>query len=213
MNNIKNNLNNGMNDNLKNNINNNNNNLMDYNVINEKINNGLNINNLNNDLNNKEKNGINVIYHDENIKYSGMDIVNDCLRIQKQTKSTLIFSGDLVNLEMLLKTFIQKNIKSKFILIVNGSSADKAINFIKNNNYLSFFINCCIYIANLKKYSNIKEKHSDFIKDICIDCESIINHINTTFQKLNENNEKIFINNIINWNSYKYEYISLHKEL
>ena len=114
---------------------------------------------------------------------------------------------------MLLKSFIQKNIKSKFFLIVNGSSADKTINFIKNNNYLSFFINCCIYTANLKKYSSIKEKYSDFIKDICIDCGSIINYINTTFQKLNEKSEQILINNIINWNSYKNEYIALHKEL
>ena len=214
-NNLSNNFKNNINNNFINNINNNNisNNLMGNNIINNQINNNININ-LNNILNiNKKKNGINIIYHDENIKFQGMDIVNDCQRIQKQTKSTLILSNDLINLEMLLKTLIKQNIKSKFILLINGSSADKTISFIKNNNYSSFFINCCIYTSNLQKYSSIKEKHSDFIKEICIDCESIINFINKAFQQLKEYNEQIFINNIINWNSYRYEYINLHKEL
>ena len=110
-----------------------------------------------------------------------------------------------------MKNLIESKTESKFILIVNGSSADNTVTLIKKNNYQSLFINACIYTANLNKYEAIKQKHSDFIGTICIDCQNIIIFINTNFQKIKST--KYYINSIINYYSYTNEYFSLHKTI
>ena len=186
----------------------NNNNVANKQDINQ-INNNINNNNIND---NKGINGVNVLYLDENIKYGSSEIINDCKRIQIQTQGSVILINDLINFDFTLKNLIKSKTKSKFILIVNGSSADNAVNLIKKNNYTSLFISGIIYTGNLNKYEKIKEKHSDIIGTICIDCESIINFINNAFQKTKC--EKYNINNsLINYYLYKTEYFPLHKEI
>ena len=203
-----------------NNINNNNiNNIPppiqnDHQLMNKNI---VNINAIDNyvdnNLNNNELNSINILYHDENIKYEGMDIINDCLKIQNDTKGSLILCNDLINLDLILKNFVNKKIKSKFVLIANGSSSENVIKFIKKNNYKSLFIGACIYTANLNKYSKIKENNKDFIDIICIDPDSLIIFIKNCFEKIKVENERFYINLLINFYTYKTEYNALHREL
>ena len=195
----------------ENNINLNDNNNDIINNIND-INNKNYLNNMNNNKINDNR-AINVIYYDENIKFPGMEIINDCYFIQVNIKSPLILVNEIENLYLLFKYLIKKNCKSKFVLVVNGSSADKVINYIKSNNFNSFFINACIYTSNLNKYESIQKKHSDFIGKICIDTNSLVNFIKDNFLKINVYNEKFNINTLININSYKSEYIYLHKEI
>ena len=158
---------------------------------------------------------INIIYHDENLKYEGMDIIKDSQVIQSQTKGSLILTNNLPNLNILLKKFVENNIKSKFILIVNGSSADHTINFIKNTQYKTLFISSIIYTANLNKYSQIKDKYSDFIDIICIDPMSIVKFIKQKFSDYNSKNEnELFnINQIINIYSLNIQYFPLYEEI
>lgn len=175
------------------------------------IKNQENVNQMNNNniYNNKEIKGINIIYLDENLKYGSKEIISDCQRIQNQTKGTLILVNDLINFCLLLKNLTESKTTCKFILIVNGSSADNAVTLVKKKNYQSLFINACIYTGNLNKYEKIKNKHSDLIGTICIDCQNIIMFINANFQKINT--EKYYINSIINFYTYKNEYCALHK--
>jgi hypothetical protein len=184
------------------------------------VNNGIN-NNIKNSLNfnnnyNKDKNEtstINIIYHDENIKYDGMSIINDCQMIQYQTKFPLILTNDIINLNLLLKNLMKNKTKSKFILIVNGASAEKTINFIKMYNYRSLFVNACIYTGNINKYLKVKYNNQDFIENIYCDCYAIINFINICFQNLKIYSERFYINQIINDLLYRKEFSILHKEL
>ena len=202
------------------NINNNDNNkypLNNENDINNQINNSLNninINNIDNNIDNNKKDiPINIIYHDENMKFQGLDIVLDCQKIQQEIKASLILTNDLLNLDILINYLIKINSKSKFFLIINGSSADNTLNFIKKNKYLYLFISGCIYTSSLDKYSTIQKMHSDIIEKICIDRFSIINFIKSNVEKYKEHNEKLKIDLIMNWFSYKKEYFYLHREL
>ena len=172
-----------------------------------------NVENKNNNIVVNKDSSINIIYHDENIQYDGMDIINDCIRLQKETNGSVILCNDVVNLEIILKNFLKNNIKSKFVLIINGSSAEKVIQFIKKNNYISLFIGASIYTANLNKYSKIKEKNADFIQKICIDSQSLIIFIKECFEKIKVENEKFYIDTLINSFKYKDCYSELHKEL
>ena len=156
---------------------------------------------------------INVIYHDENIKFDGMDIINDCNHLQKETNGSIILCNDVVNLEIILNNCLKNNIKSKFVLIINGSSAENVIHFIKKNNYTSLFIGASIYTAKLNKYSKIKDKYPDFIQKICIDCQSLAIFIKECFEKIKVENEKFYIDTLINSIKYKECYFALHKEL
>ena len=164
-------------------------------------------------INNNFKNAINIIYHDENLKYDGMEIIKDSQFIEKETKGSLILSNDLENLDVLLKKFIKDKITNKFILIVNGGSAEKIFDFITNKNYKSLFINGIIYTSNLEKYKKIKEKHSDFFKIICVVPQDIVKFIKKTFEKIKDYNENYYINSIINLTRYKDVFHSLHEEL
>ena len=240
-NNYINNQNNNL-DKIDNNINNNNNN-NNNNNINININNKLNLeynfetpmgnkNKINNVLNKKEDNkdainnnqinlvkkeegnSINVIYLDDNLKFNSKDIIEDCYKIQKKTKCSLILLNDLNNLTLLFKHLLKNNTKNKFIFIVNGGKSEESVNFIKKNKeYRSLFIGACIYTTNLEKYSKIKNKNSDFVYDVCIDLKSIIEFIQKTAQNSNFENPKYNINSIINLFTYKDEYFQLHKEL
>lgn len=157
---------------------------------------------------------INVIYHDENIKFEKTDICKDCFMLRKELKCTIILTNDLNNLDLLIKYILKTNTNSKFALIVNGSSAEETIAFIKkNNNYKSLFINSCIYTSSKDKYSKVKENNSDFVESICIDLKQVINFINNTFQNYKEKNEKFPINTLINFNNYNNEYFPLHKQI
>ena len=103
-----------------------------------------------------------------------MDIINDCQTIQYQTKFPLILTNDIINLNLLLKNLIKNKTKSKFILIVNGASAEKTINFIKMNSYRSLFTTACIYTGNINKYLKVKYNYQDFVENIYCDCYAII---------------------------------------
>ena len=161
----------------------------------------------------KEINAINIIYHDENLKFDGKQIILDSQYIQKDTKGSLILTNKLENLDILLKKLIKDQITSKFFLIVNGSSAEKTFDFINNKNYKSLFINGIIYTSNLKKYKDIKEKHPDFFKIICVERKKIVKFIEKIVKKIKLNNANYYINPIINNFRYKEIYYPLHKEL
>jgi hypothetical protein len=142
-----------------------------------------------------------------------MEIIYDSQFIEKETKGTLILSNDLENLDLLLKKFKKDQTTCKFILIVNGGSSEKTFDFITNKNYNSLFINGIIYTGNLEKYKNIKEKHPDFFKIICVDSNNIVQFIKEIFEKIKDYNENYYTNPIINFATYKDKFYSLHKEL
>ena len=156
------------------------------------------------------KNDINVIYHDENIKFDGLDIINDCLTIQSNINSSIILTNDLFNLDLFLKIIYIYFNKAKFILIVNGGSSEKTIKFIKENYYQSQFLTACIYTQNLKKYSKIKEENSDFVEMICTDSSDIIKFIKKNDKLKNGLFEK---DPIINIHLYQDLFFPLHKRL
>ena len=88
---------------------------------------------------------INIIYVDENFKDFHKEIIEDCQKIIKGTKGTLILIKNLDLLKFFLKYISRSNPKSKFALIINGSSSKKVINYIKSSNYINFFVRACIY--------------------------------------------------------------------
>ena len=106
----------------------------------------------------KENNkNINIIYYDENVNKPGMDIINDCCNLTMDTNGSIILVNDMNNLDLLLK-YLQKYYPLiKFFFIINGRNSNEVINFIKKNNYISLFINACIYTHDIKKYSSIKK--------------------------------------------------------
>ena len=160
-----------------------------------------------------ETNEINIIYYDANIKYQGKGIIDDCYKLMLDTNASIILVNDLPNLDLLFKN-LQKNYpKSKFFFIVNGSSANNVINFIKTNNYNSLIINACIYTNALKKYASVKRDNPDFIGEICTKIDKISEFVKNEFKKGNIHNVKMYINSIINLKSYKNQYFPLHKEL
>ena len=120
------------------------------------------------DNNNNETKGINIIYYDANVKYQGKGIMDDCYKLIVDTNGSIILVNDLPNLDLLFKN-LQKNYpKCKFFFIVNGSSANNVIKFIKKNNYNSLIINACIYTNDLKKYASIQTDNPYFIGEIII---------------------------------------------
>ena len=184
--------------------------------INEINNNEINLikNGENNKIKNEEINSINVIYLDDNLKYNSKGIIDDCYKIQKKTKCSLILLNDLNNLALLFLHLLKNNTKSKFIFIVNGGKSEDSVKFIKKNkDYKSLFIGACIYTTNLEKYSKIKTKNSDFVYDICTDLKSVIEFIQKTAQNSKIENIKYNINSIINLYTYKDDYVKLHKKL
>jgi len=238
---INNNLNNSNPNNNNNNLNNNN--LNNNNLNNNNLNNN-NLNNKDNNINNKiilEKNfetpmgnknkdainnnqinpvkneevdPINVIYLDDNLKFSTNGIIDDCCKIQKKTKCSLILLNDLNNLTLLFLHLLKNKTKSKFIFIVNGGKSEESVNFIKKNKeYKSLFIGACIYTTNLAKYSKIKNKNSDFVLDICTDVKSVIEFIEKTATNSKIENQKYYINSIINLYTYKDDYFKFHKDI
>ena len=153
---------------------------------------------------------INIIYVDENFKNYHKEIINDCQTIINGTKGTLILIKNLDLLKFFLKYISRSNPKSKFALIINGSSSKKIINYIKSSNYINFFIRACIYCNSEDKYKDIKEANKDFVGDISTDVKSIIAFMKYYFDTLS-NIELLNCNIIMNLYSYNYDYFNLHQ--
>ena len=193
--------------------------------INNDINNDINNNkiqkiyetpmgNKNNVIQYEEINPINVIYLDDNLKFESHGIIDDCYKIQKQTNCSLILLNDLNNLNLLFQHLLKNNTKSKFIFIVNGGKSEDSVNLIKKNkDYKSLFVGACIYTTTLEKYSKVKQKNSDFVNDICTDVKSVIAFIKKISINSKIDNQKYYINSIINLKTYNDSYSKLHKEL
>ena len=159
-------------------------------------------------------NVINVIYLDDNLKFGSKEIITDCLKIQKKTNCSLILVNDLNNLTLLFEYLLKNKTKSKFIFVVNGGMSKDSVKLIKSkNDYQSLFIGGCIYTMNLEKYSKVKQENSDFIFDICINLSSVIEFIKKTAENSKIENQKYYINSLINLYTYKDNYFKLHKEL
>ena len=158
----------------------------------------------------------NIIYHDGNFNKDEKvnNILRDSRNIQKKANASLILTKNLDELKLVLQ-FMEKNkSKSKFILIVNGWSAQEIVYFIKNNNYRNYFISCCIYTSKKQNYMEIKNNNSDFIEKICLSMTNIFDFIKSSlFNNSYIYNEKLNINTLINYDSYKDCYKDLHKEL
>ena len=210
---IKNNINNSMyiiDSNIFKNINNN--------SIPNNINNSISRSSSISNINNEEINNTNIIYMEGYLKNDkNSSNIKDGQTFQNETNGTVILCDDLNNLKLLLKYLSKNNSKSKFFLIVNGGSSKETIDFIKNNNYNTLFINAFIYTTNRNKYLDILNNNSDLVKDIYTHSKYIVEYINQNSKNLNINNEKYYINPIININSYKnnnkYKYFNLHQEL
>ena len=164
-------------------------------------------------INNKEPNAVNIIYHDENLKFNGKEIILDSQFIEKEMKGTLILSNDLENLDLLLKKLKKDETTSEFILIVNGGSAKKTFDFIRKKGYSHLFINGIIYTTNMQKYESLIWEYKEFFKKICINKKDIVEYLKKTVEKIKYFNENYYINFIINNIAYKEIYYSLNKEL
>ena len=146
----------------------------------------------------------------KNFKNYHKEIINDCQIIINGTKGTLILIKNLDLLKFFLKYISRSNPKSKFALIINGSSSKKIINYIKSSNYINFFIRACIYCNSEDKYKDIKEANKDFVGDISTDVKSIIAFMKYYFNTLS-NIELLNCNIIMNLYSYNYDYFNLHQ--
>ena len=161
----------------------------------------------------KETELVNVIYEEENLIHEGTEIIQDCQKIQSETKCNLIISNDLTTLHFLLEYI--KNIypKTKFVLVVNGRSAENTINYIKECGFKSLFLNACIYTRNKNKYLNYQKENSEFITKISLDVRGVINFIKDGSKLIKDNPDNFSIQTLINFESYKEEYFQLHKQL
>ena len=164
--------------------------------------------------NSQEISNINIIYYDSNVKMEyNEDIIKNYEIFGKETNGTIILCDDLNNFKLLIQYLSNNNSKSKFFLIVNGSSSKEAIDFIKKKNYISLIIRAYIFTIDSNKYLEVKNNNFDFVKNIYTIPDEIIKDIKDDFKNLNVYNEKYYINSIIDIDSYKNKYFNLHKEL
>ena len=155
----------------------------------------------------------NIIYYNGNFQDFTKNVIKECQVIQNNTKKSLILTDNLDNFKLLLNYILKNNNNIKLLLIINGNSAEKVINFIKNNKYKSLFINGCIFTRSIQKYLKIKDKNSNFIVKITTNNKDVIQYIEEYTTKIIQNNEKINFNTLINYDSYQNEYFKLHEQL
>ena len=160
----------------------------------------------------KENNLINIIYHEENFVNFKENIIVDCQFLIKKTKGTLILTKNLNELEFLLN-FLNKNMpNSKSVLIINGSSSEKTISFIKKNGYIKLFLKGCIYSNSVEKYKKVFETNKDFIESICTKSDEIFAFIVSNFDLITIN-QKFENNLLMNIYSYNLDYNHLHETI
>ena len=104
--------------------------------------------------------GNNVIYYDIYFQGRKAEIYNDTENFKDITSGAFIF---VMNLETLILVCedIKKNTKeAKFDLIVGDSENEtqKAIEKLREKNYIDIFKRICIFTYYVEKYKNIKNK-------------------------------------------------------
>ena len=110
----------------------------------------------------KKEKSINIIYHDENYKIFKTSINADSKRFEEASNGSFIYSNSLETLEAIMKEIYIKNninITNRFLLITTGSTFEKVISFLKQNQYINLIDKACIYCMRKEKYLPLMEKY------------------------------------------------------
>ena len=174
------------------------------------------INDISNMLkNDKNKQIINIIYHDEKLnkseRYKG--IVSDSYYFEDNINGSFILTNDSTNLQLVLDIIQKYKSKSKFFLIINGGSSRNIITDKFKQNYNTIFLGAIIYTIEKKNYEIFQKNNSDLIKGVEESKKDIIKSINNIVEKGNITNDKFFINKLMSEKLFKEGLSKLKEEL
>ena len=158
----------------------------------------------------KKKNSINIIYHDENYRIFKDSINKDAKKFEEASNGTFIFSNSMEVLKTIMKEIYCQNDgneKNKFLLITTGSTFEKVIGFLNQNNYIQLITNSCIYCMRREKYLPLMEKYK-ILGGVFNIPNSVIEFIK---QNISEDNVLFEYGKLVTYKKYNSDYYKLHK--
>ena len=154
----------------------------------------------------------NIIYYDENTDYLN-SINKDSDFFERKTPGAFILCTNIESLKLIrteIVSQIKKDKRNIFNLITTGSSFNKVIEFLKEDeNYEQYINKICVYCLNLKKWYKLKEKYV-IVDDVCNTRQNVIKFIN----KYSSSKIKPFpITKLITYYDYLDKYKERHYEI
>jgi len=155
----------------------------------------------------------NIIYYDENQQF--IKFVNkDSDFFEKNTSGAFILCNNLESLSIIREEILKQIKKDRriiFNLITTGSSCEKIMNFInENNEFFDCIKNVCIYCMSIDKYVPLKTKFPKIHNDIYNKAKDVLNFIN----KSSDNNTRPYpITKLITFQEYKDKYKNRHLKI
>ena len=155
-----------------------------------------------------DNSSLNILYYDEGINDRRNEIIYDSFYFEKVCNGTLLLITNLNSMILLIRELIINKSNSKFLLICTGSTCEKLMIFLQQNQYVFKNIFSIIaYNYNYQKYSYLINKYN-VIKGIFALREAIIQYI---IDEKSTSNIKYNIPELITYNNYNEKYIEFHK--
>ncbi len=129
---------------------------------------------------NDEQKFNNIIYYDENIKRL-REINRDSDFFERNTPGAFILCTDLNSLKLIKNEIVtqikQKDSRCTFNLVTTGSTCDKIMDFLKENeDFKECITHSCVYCLKYKKWSHLKEKY-EIVHDVYTKKQDVVNYI------------------------------------
>ena len=122
----------------------------------------------------------NIIYYDENVNFI-KSINKDSDIFERYTSGAFILCTNIESLKLIREEIliqIKKDKRTAFNFITTGSTCEKIIQFIKENQE---FANCikhvCVFCMNLKRWGPLKEKYPDIVYNVYNTRKEVLNFI------------------------------------
>ena len=171
------------------------------------------INFLDDEINNDKKIYNNIIYFIDDDKAKN-EIIKNIDYFENITHGAFILCPDFKSLDLIKSEIILKHKRNKniiFNVIISSDSFDKVIEFFNTNlDFKKCIYKICIFLPNIDKFRNIKNKYNDSIYGIYNKQSDIKEFI----EKVSSKDTKPFpITKLIIYNAYSSKYKRIHQKI
>ena len=152
----------------------------------------------------KVNKSINIIYHNENKSHTFKNSnIENSKKFEQASNGSFFYSNSIKALETIIK-----EIKNKVLLITTGSTFEKVIKFLIDNNYIKLISKACIYCRKIEEYLPLMEKYKDILGGIFKIPSQVVKFIE---DNLSDDNILFEFPKLVTYEKYLSNYHILHE--
>ena len=154
----------------------------------------------------------NIIYYDENVEFFKKNIYKDSDLFEQNTNGAFLLCTDFDSLKLIMSEIKAENRDDVvlFNLITTGRHCKKVIEYLKENDYIKYIQNACVFCMKVKDHEHFIKDYKGIIEGVYKSRDKVLDFIkNTSSEKI----KPFPAVKLVTFKEYKLKYFKRHIEL